>query len=152
MEATEGINLKIDSILKKENPELYSELDSFKKELDERKGLGFTLAMAVLLKYINEMTSTEKKIAYLLNDKIAYYIVENNYLEDFLEAIQLMKKEQAIYIKYFSTLENPETKLKYLENPKKVLEFLEAAEGIVEDTVEHGLDYYKELVENTTII
>lgn len=152
METTGGINLIFESILKKENPELYSEVDSFKKELFERKDLGFSLAILPLVKYMHEKASTEKKIASLLNDKIAYYIVENNYLEDFLEAIQLMKKQQAIIIKYCPTLENPETKLKYSENPKKVLEFLEAAEGIVEGTVEHGLDYYKELVENTTII
>ena len=152
MEATEGINLKIDSILKKENPELYSELDSFKKELDERKSLGFILAYAVLLQYSNEYTSTEKKIAYLLNDSMAYYVVENNYLEEFLEAIQLEKKRQTIFIKYFSFLEDSKTKLKYTENPKNVLEYLERVEGILKNTVEYGLDYYKELVENTTII
>ena len=147
-----AVKEELDSLIKENYPEFCSEMDSFKEELHKRKDLGFTLAYAVLLLYSNEHTSTEKKIAYLLNNPIAYYVVENNYLEEFLEAIQLMKKEQAIFIKYFSFLEDPKTKLKYTENPKNVLEYLESVEEILKNTVEHGLDYYKELVETTTLI
>ena len=144
MEATESFDLKIDSTLKEFNPKLFSELTIFKKELNKKSSnnLEFTLAYGVLLLYVNEKTSTEKKIAYLLNNKIAYYLVENNSLEEFLEAIQLMKEEQDIFLKHFPTLEDPKNTLEYLKN----------FEEIIENTVDNGFNYYKELVETTPII
>lgn len=144
MEATESFDLKIDSTLKEINPKLFSELTIFKKEVNKKasNNLEFTLAYGVLLLYVNEKTSTEKKIAYLLNNKIAYYLVENNSLEEFLEAIQLMKEEQDIFLKHFPTLEDPKNTLEYLKN----------FEEIIENTVDNGFNYYKELVETTPII
>ena len=144
MEATESFDLKIDSTLKEINPKLFSELTIFKKEVNKKasNNLEFTLAYGVLLLYVNEKTSTEKKVAYLLNNKIAYYLVENNSLEEFLEAIQLMKEEQDIFLKHFPTLEDPKNTLEYLKN----------FEEIIENTVDNGFNYYKELVETTPII
>lgn len=149
MEAiVEEFKLKLDSFIENNFPDYNKAMDSHKKELDNKgkDNLEFLIAFGSLYLKATELTSTEKKIAYLLNDKMIYYLLENGHSEPILEAIQSIKEEQEIYINFLPLPEN------YEEEFKNNIECLEKFEGIVEATVENGFNYYKELVEGNSII
>lgn len=91
----------------------------------------------ILKKYSTEWTSTETKIANLLNNAYLYELAKENNLEVIIEVIDVLLKEEESLIKEYPQQE---------EEFKTYITCLSEFKEIIETTIEIGFNYYSNLV------
>lgn len=94
-------------------------------------------AFTILSKYVTEWTSTETKIANLLNNAYLYELVKEGNSAIVLEAIEWQLKEKQILIKKYPQQE---------EEFNSYISCLTEYKEIIETTIEIGFNYYSNLV------
>ena len=96
-----------------------------------------SMAYVILSKYVTEWTSTETKIANLLNNAFLYDLVKEGNSAIVLEAIEWQLKEKEILKKDYPQQE---------EEFNSYISCLNEYKEIIETTIEIGFNYYSNLV------
>lgn len=96
-----------------------------------------SMAYVILSKYVTEWTSTETKIANLLNNAFLYDLVKEGNSAIVLEAVEWQLKEKEILKKDYPQQE---------EEFNSYISCLNEYKEIIETTIEIGFNYYSNLV------